>query len=140
MSRGDPEEGLKHIARYVEYFESPSKEIWLVFRNEGVSLSKLIYTTEDSENIANERRGERVKNIQVLHPSTWWRWLRTTEAGKEEMRSLIWQLLMALKSCHDRNITHRDIKPGEYAFLALNLFNHARHNGKKPVFLLAFVG
>lgn len=34
-----------------------------------------------------------------------------TEAGQEEMRNLIWQLLMALKSCHDRNITHRDIKP-----------------------------
>ncbi|XP_038987850.1 uncharacterized protein LOC103718236 isoform X3 [Phoenix dactylifera] len=104
------EEGLKHIARFVESFESESKEIWLVFRNEGLSLSKLIYTAEETKlGTGGERDG--VRNIQVLHPSAWWYWLRTTEAGKQEIQSLIWQLLMALKSCHDRNITHRDIKP-----------------------------
>ncbi|KAI7992388.1 putative protein phosphatase 2C 51 [Camellia lanceoleosa] len=70
------EEGVNHIARYVEFFESRSNDIWL-----------------------------------VLHPSKWWHWLKMTEAGQEEMRNLIWQLLMALQSCHDRNITHRDIKP-----------------------------
>ncbi|XP_042518279.1 uncharacterized protein LOC122092049 isoform X3 [Macadamia integrifolia] len=111
MHRVDYEEGLNHIARYVESFESQSKEIWLVFQNEGISLSKLMYTTEEVEQSPGEERGEQMKNVQVLHPSTWWHWLRTTEAGKEEMRSVIWQLLMALKSCHDRNITHRDIKP-----------------------------
>ncbi|KAK1266282.1 putative inactive protein kinase [Acorus gramineus] len=108
---GDSEEGLRHIARYIESFESPSKEIWLVFRNEGFSLSKLMYTTEEQEETIDNERFGRVNNVQVLHPSAWWYWLRTTDAGKEEMRSLIWQLLMALKSCHDRNITHRDIKP-----------------------------
>ncbi|KAJ4968954.1 hypothetical protein NE237_015655 [Protea cynaroides] len=111
MHRVDYEEGLNHIARYVESFESQSKEIWLVFWNEGVSLSKLMYTTEAAEQSLGEEQGEQMKNVQVLHPSMWWHWLRTTETGKEEMRSLIWQLLMALKSCHDRNITHRDIKP-----------------------------
>nr|GLL42673.1 hypothetical protein DM860_011942 [Ipomoea trifida] len=104
------DEGLNHIARYIESFESQSNEIWLVFRHEGVSLSKILYTAEEVTNSAGERN-EQVKNVQILHPSKWWYWLKTTEAGREEMRNLIWQLLMALKSCHDRNITHRDIKP-----------------------------
>ncbi|MED6184314.1 hypothetical protein PIB30_046255 [Stylosanthes scabra] len=103
------EEGLDHIARYVESFESRSNEIWLVFSFEGVSLSKLLYTVEDDT--AEKEKTEQVKHVQILHPSKWWHWLKTTEEGQEEMRNLIWQLLMALKSCHDRNITHRDIKP-----------------------------
>nr|CAD1822491.1 unnamed protein product [Ananas comosus var. bracteatus] len=73
------EEGLKHIARFIESFESETKEIWLVFQNEGLSLSKLIYTAEETRAKGNA--------------------------------NLIWQLLLALKACHDRNITHRDIKP-----------------------------
>ncbi|KAL9357866.1 hypothetical protein Peur_051119 [Populus x canadensis] len=105
------EEGLSHIARYVESFESRSNEIWLVFHHEGVSLSKLIYTVEEVENVSDREKVEEVKRIEVLQPSKWWHWLKTTKAGKEEMRNLLWQLLIALKSCHDRNITHRDIKP-----------------------------
>ncbi|CAH9051479.1 unnamed protein product [Cuscuta epithymum] len=104
------EDGLDHIARYVESFESRSNEIWLVFRHEGVSLSKILYTAEVVSN-AEGMTNEQAKNVQILHPSKWWHWLKTTEAGKEEMCNLIWQLLMALKSCHDRNVTHRDIKP-----------------------------
>ncbi|KAL2934551.1 hypothetical protein RDABS01_017670 [Bienertia sinuspersici] len=103
------DEGLNHIARYVESFESRSNEIWLVFRHEGISLSKLMYTSEDVDEISSERAG----HAQVLHPSKWWHWLKTTKAGQDEMRSVIRQLLLALKSCHDRNIAHRDIKPGE---------------------------
>lgn len=110
MLRTAFEDGLNHIARYVESFESRSNEIWLVFRHEGISLSKLLYTAEEVINDA-EGGSENMKHIQILHPSKWWKWLKTTEAGREEMRNLIWQLLMALKSCHDRNITHRDIKP-----------------------------
>ncbi|KAK4407178.1 putative inactive protein kinase [Sesamum angolense] len=105
------EEGLNHIARYVESFESRSNEIWLVFRHEGVSLSKLLYTAEEVVTDADKEKSEHGKRVQILRPSRWWHWLRTTEAGQEEFRNIIWQLLMALKSCHDRNITHRDIKP-----------------------------
>ncbi|KAI3979807.1 hypothetical protein MKX01_013902 [Papaver californicum] len=72
------------------------EEIWLVFRNEGISLSKLMYTAEENGTHTNQGGGERVKNIQLLHPSTWWRWLRSTEAGQEEMRNLIWQLNMVI--------------------------------------------
>ncbi|CAI0434074.1 unnamed protein product [Linum tenue] len=105
------EEGLNHIARYIESFESKSNEMWLVFRHEGVSLSKVIYTVEDVIDNAGEEKLETAKLVQILRPSKWWRWLKTTEAGKQEMRIVIHQLLMALKACHSRNVTHRDIKP-----------------------------
>lgn len=88
------EEGLKHIARFVESFESESKEIWLVFQNEGLSLSKLIYTAEETKLVTGGER-DGVRNIQVLRPSAWWYWLRTTEAGQQEMQNLIRQLVHA---------------------------------------------
>ncbi|KAL6505164.1 hypothetical protein OROGR_024981 [Orobanche gracilis] len=105
------EEGLNHVARYVESFESRSNEIWLVFRHEGISLSKLLYTAGEVVADAHKDKSEHEKRVQILRPSRWWQWLKITEAGKEEFRNIIRQLLMALKSCHDRNITHRDIKP-----------------------------
>ncbi|PIN06965.1 Serine/threonine protein phosphatase [Handroanthus impetiginosus] len=105
------EEGLNHIARYIESFDSRSNEIWLVFRHEGVSLSKLLYTAEEVISDSEKVRGEGGKRVQILRPSRWWHWLKTTEAGQEEFRNIIRQLLMALKACHDHNITHRDIKP-----------------------------
>jgi hypothetical protein len=87
------EEGLNHIARYVESFESRSNEIWLVFSYEGVSLSKLLYTVEDANSTAEKERLGQVKQVRILRPSKWWRWLKTTEEGQEEMRKLIWQLV-----------------------------------------------
>lgn len=87
------EEGLNHIARYVESFESWSNEIWLVFHYEGMSLSKLMYTMEEAVHNAAEERVEEVKQVRVLRPSKLWHWLRTTEEGQEEMRNLIWQLV-----------------------------------------------
>ncbi|KAM3192607.1 hypothetical protein ACQJBY_069677 [Aegilops geniculata] len=104
------EESLKHVARFIESFESESREIWLVYRNEGRSLSKLLYAAEDTKLVTGDDN-ERVRYIQVLQPSKWWYWLRTTKAGQRQMQNLLWQLLMGLKACHDRNITHRDIKP-----------------------------
>uniref|UniRef100_A0A0E0MGN4 protein-serine/threonine phosphatase n=1 Tax=Oryza punctata TaxID=4537 RepID=A0A0E0MGN4_ORYPU len=101
---------LKHIARFIESFESELKELWLVYRNEGRSLSKLIYTAEETK-LVTGNNNERVRHIQVLQPSKWWHWLRTTKAGQKQMQNLLWQLLMGLKACHDRNITHRDVKP-----------------------------
>lgn len=87
------EEGLNHIARYVESFESRSNEIWLVFRHEGSSLSKLLYAAEDVVSDADKERGDDGKRIQILRASKWWHWLKTTEAGQEEFRDIIWQLV-----------------------------------------------
>lgn len=94
------EEGLKHIARYIESFESKSNEIWLVFRHEGISLSKLLYTADDigssdGDGTTNEN-DDHVKHVRILHPSKWWRWLKTTKAGQEEMKNIIWQLVCLL--------------------------------------------
>lgn len=92
------EEGLNHIARYIESFESKSNEIWLVFRHEGISLSKLLYTADDigSSNGTTNENDDHIKHVRILHPSKWWHWLKTTEAGQEEMRNLIWQLVCLL--------------------------------------------
>lgn len=90
------EEGVKHIARYIESFESRSNEIWLVFRHEGVSLSKLLYTAEDvgsSDDTTKNVNDDHIKHIRILHPSNWWHWLKTTKAGQDEIRNLIWQLV-----------------------------------------------
>lgn len=87
------EEGLNHIARYVESFESRSNEIWLVFRHEGFSLSKLLYTAEDVVSDADQERGDHGKRVQILRASKWWHWLKTTESGQEELRDIIWQLV-----------------------------------------------
>ena len=83
------EEGLNHIVRYVESFESRSNEIWLVFHYEGTSLSKLMYSIEN----ADEEKVEQKNHVQILRPSKWWHWLKTTEAGQEEMKNLIRQLV-----------------------------------------------
>lgn len=111
------EEGLNHIARYVESFESQSKEIWLVFRNEGTSLSKLIYTTESMDTDADVEKSDRVRYIQVLRPSTWWHWLKTTEAGKETMRSLLWQLVCLHEMCFLFSL-----HPGIPSLISVNLY------------------
>lgn len=106
---GDAGAGLDHIARYVESFELPGKkDLWLVFHNEGKSLSSLLYTARSGGDPADEAE---LGGFKVLQPSQWWRWLKTTDAGRSEMRSIIHQLVLAVKECHDHNITHRDIKP-----------------------------
>ena len=37
------DQGLQHIVRFVEWFQEPGRDLWLVFRDEGVSLHALMY-------------------------------------------------------------------------------------------------
>ncbi|KAJ7547329.1 hypothetical protein O6H91_08G080400 [Diphasiastrum complanatum] len=101
------EEGLDHIARYVDSFEIQDHgELWLVFKMEGKSLSSLLYDSEGTTGHPGDFAG-----FNLLQPSHWWRWLKTTAAGQEEFRSLLKQLILGVRTCHRYNITHRDIKP-----------------------------
>lgn len=93
----EEEEGLKHIARFVESFVSKSNEIWLVFQNEGVSLSKMVYTAEKTKDITgDDTREEKSKYVKVVRPSKWWYWLRTTNEGQKQMQDLLYQLVYIL--------------------------------------------
>ena len=38
-----PQEGLRHLVRFVESFQEPGRDLWLVFRDEGVSLHAMMY-------------------------------------------------------------------------------------------------
>jgi hypothetical protein len=81
----------------VESFVSKSNEIWLVFQNEGVSLSKMVYTAEETRDIAGDGTGdEKARYVKVVRPSKWWYWLRTTNEGQKQMQELLYQLVIYL--------------------------------------------
>ncbi|CAM9878966.1 unnamed protein product, partial [Choristocarpus tenellus] len=111
------------VARYVEHFYlfghhgagyfSPSggrgggweegsivpTEMWLVFRDEGVSLRHYLYT-------------EREANGFVLHgQSDFWRQMRLDPEGPQVMKAILRQLLEGTRDLHALGILHRDLKP-----------------------------
>lgn len=89
--RKEVEDGLSHIARYVESFEGNIEgNLWLVFINEGYPLSSMIYTADTT---IEKDQG----HVRVLEPSNWWKWLKTTKDGLKEMRSLLHQLVKYIK-------------------------------------------
>ncbi|GAQ78178.1 Protein phosphatase 2C family protein [Klebsormidium nitens] len=109
-----------HLVRYIDSFEMHSgRELWLVFRDEGKSLRDWMY---DSPAPSGDRPG-----LGVVTPSAWWRWLRTDVRGRQEMKSIMWQLLAALRTCHQHDVTHRDVKPDN-----LLLVTRPAHSASDP--------
>eukprot|EP01135_Chromosphaera_perkinsii_P009291 Nk52_evm43s1705 gene=Nk52_evmTU43s1705 len=93
-----------NIARFVEYFEhedclEPGKKaLWLVFYNEGSSLEKYLYTPIEHEGFVKMER------------SSMWKDLKSTAQGWSFFRVIVYEVLLALSSIHEKNVTHRDVK------------------------------
>lgn len=94
-----------HIARFLESFEEVSLpedgrrqvELWLVFENEGFSLTHFLFKTQPGS--------------QVVERSTFW-WLvkQGLPWGGQVIKNFAYQLLQGLAVAHAANITHRDVK------------------------------
>ena len=113
---------LKHeplVARFVDAFEVDGS-LWLVFKDEGVSLHDLLYTTTPIETGAadggggggsgggSETGGEGAFAVQL---SPLWLRFRRERSGAAVLRQLLRQGMTALARLHARNVTHRDLAP-----------------------------
>lgn len=68
------------VARFVRHFHE-GDDFYLVFRDEGISLQKLLYTTSFSE------------SASILESSLIWKKLRTTPAGTSSFRGILYQVM-----------------------------------------------
>eukprot|EP00898_Chlorokybus_atmophyticus_P008559 jgi/Chlat1/8704/Chrsp88S08082 len=102
------EEDVGHIVEFHESFErNGGAELWLVFEDAGTALASMLYAPVADFTDPDSSLG----GMRLVEPSSYWRWLKTTEAGQYATRNLLQQLLQALRFCHAHNITHRDVKP-----------------------------
>ena len=117
--------GVAGVARFLDAFELDGS-FWLVFRDEGVSLHNLLYTTSvepeprdgaGGEAEAGEGPGERPHNERpadeaeasvTMRPSAAWLHMRQHPLL---LRYIVRQTMQGIAALHSRKITHRDIKP-----------------------------
>ncbi|CAJ1387519.1 unnamed protein product [Effrenium voratum] len=90
-----------HIARFLESFEEvvegKPNELWLVFENEGFSLTHFLFKTQPGS--------------QVVECSTfWWLMKQGLPWGEKILKNFAYQLLQGIAVTHSANITHRDVK------------------------------
>jgi serine/threonine protein kinase len=82
------------IGRFMDWFED-GDDLWLVFKNEGISLSRYIYE--------QDKHG-----LQSVGQH--WREMKTRNSGSLIL-SLVRDVLEAVAGLHALGITHRDVKP-----------------------------
>ena len=103
-----------YIARYMHAFEraqTTGLERWLVFRDEGESLERLLY--------ASDGEGEST-GLQLVTQSEWWREMRETVNGRRTLKTILRHVFTAVNVTHSSfGIVHRDIKPAN-VFVRLN--------------------
>ena len=94
-----------NVARFHRAFETVTvkaeRELWLAFRDEGISLDRLIY--ED-------------KGGGFEQPSEWWIEQRKITAHAQHyptdsLREILREIARGVAKVHDLNVAHRDIKP-----------------------------
>ncbi|CDU20193.1 serine/threonine protein kinase, putative [Plasmodium yoelii] len=95
-----------NISRYIEHFKESeisenNKEhvtfIWIVFANEGYSLSQHLFETDKN-------------NSGMVIPSKLWWSIKKQNIGMLVIKDLMRQILNGINIAHKKNITHRDIK------------------------------
>jgi len=94
---GEALRGKSHISRFIEKFEEPDGDLWLVFYDEGYSLVNHLFQPDS--------------NLQgALRPSSFWWSLKRHPLGEHLVRDMVRQMLIGLAHSHHHNVTHRDIK------------------------------
>ena len=83
-----------HVARFMNHFVE-DRDLWLVFRDEGISLYQAIFQPVF------------VHGLSIMYRSKFWEQIRLT---KELPIRVIYQVLKGLSELHSQNITHRDLK------------------------------
>lgn len=89
-----------HVTRFLGSFERHDHdlaELWLVFQNEGFSLTHHIFQLKPGSSV-------------VGLSEFWWHLKRQQPLGSLVIKNFAYQMLHGLAVAHELNITHRDIK------------------------------
>lgn len=99
-------------------------ELWIVFRDEGASLRRFLYSPRQQQHQgqqqpspggggggATRQQGGLGGRPVLFEPSEFWRQLRTAEGGPEVIRGLMRQIVEGAAEVHKAGAAHRDLKP-----------------------------